>query len=114
MECASVCVIVMYAQTGLTQAKPHAGKSTTYTSMVPLHLTLSITCMAGTNKGRGRGGGEKDKRGKRTEVSFALSLIPLIFSLPPDPIALLMPAHVHNHRHLYCGEFNKIQLRFLK
>lgn len=73
--------------------------------MVPLHLTLSITCKAGTNKGRGRGG-EKDKRGKGTEVSFALSLIPLIFSLPPDPIPLLMPAHVRNHRHLYCGEFN--------
>ena len=77
--------------------------------MVPLHLTLSITCMPGTNKGRDRGGGgEKDKRGKGTEVSFALSLIPPPphFSLSPDPIPLLMPAHVHNHRHLYCGEFN--------
>lgn len=74
--------------------------------MVPLHLTLSIACMAGTNKGRGREGGEKIKRGKGREVSFALSLIPLIFSLPPDPIPLLTPAHVHNHRHLCCGEFN--------
>ena len=76
--------------------------------MVPLHLTLSIACMAGTNKGRGREGGEKIKRGKGREVSFALSLIPLIFSLPPDPIPLLTPAHVHNHRHLCCGEFNNI------
>ena len=77
--------------------------------MVPLHLTLSITCMPGANKGRDRGGGggEKDKRGKGTEVSFALSLIlPPHFSLSPDPIPLLMPAHVPNHRHLYCGEFN--------
>ena len=74
--------------------------------MFPLHLTLSIAYMAGTNKGRGRKGGEKNKRGKGTEVSFALSLISLIFSLPPNPIPLLTPAHVDNHRHLYCGEFN--------
>ena len=91
---------------GWHKHKPHATKRTTYTSMFPLHLTLSISYMAGTNKGRGREGGEKNKRGKGTEVSFALSLIPLIFSLPPDPIPLLTPAHVHNHRHLYCGEFN--------
>jgi len=42
--------------------------------MVPLHLTLSIACMAGTSKGRGRGGGEKRIKGEKEQRFLLLSL----------------------------------------